>query len=101
MTMLMMLAFLIDQVQQLSCKVYQQTRKHVGKLNTLFEDERSLIKFGVWNCWLSLYRFIGDPAGRSPPSENGWVNPFLRFGLSNALFVVLHYLSVRIEHFLL
>ena len=75
MTMLMMLAFLIDQVQQLCCKVYQQARKHVGKLNTLFEDVRALMKFGIWDCWLSLYRFIGNPNGRSPPGENGWVNP--------------------------
>ena len=28
--MLMMLAFLIDQVQQLSCKVYQKARKHIS-----------------------------------------------------------------------
>ena len=75
MTMLMMLAFLIDQVQQLCCKVYQQARKHAGKLNTLFEDVRALMKFGIWDCWLSLYRFIGNPNGRSPPGEHGWVNP--------------------------
>ncbi len=30
MTMLMMLAFLIDQVQQLCCKVYQDARKKAG-----------------------------------------------------------------------
>ena len=37
MTMLMMLAFLIDQVQQLCCTVYQKARKHVGTLRGLFE----------------------------------------------------------------
>jgi len=35
MTMLMMLSFLIDQVQQLCCKAYQKARKHVGRLSTL------------------------------------------------------------------
>ncbi len=34
--LLMMLAFLIDQVQQLCCKVYQQARKHVVTLRRLF-----------------------------------------------------------------
>ena len=61
MTMLMMLAFLIDQVQQLTCKVYQKARKHVGRLPTLFERVRTLISIGVFNSWQQLYTFIGDP----------------------------------------
>jgi hypothetical protein len=36
MTMLMMLAFLSDQVQQLSCHVYQKARSHAGQLSVLF-----------------------------------------------------------------
>jgi hypothetical protein len=36
MTMLMMLAFLIDQVQQLCCKVYQKARQHLGTLGRFF-----------------------------------------------------------------
>ena len=71
MTMLMMLAFLIDQAQQLCCKVYQKARKHVGKLSALFENVRVLIKFGVWNTWHDLYKFIGEPESRSPPGNNG------------------------------
>ena len=71
MTMLMMLAFLIDQVQQLCCKVYQQARKHVGRLSVLFEMFRSLIKLGVWVSWHDLYKFIGVPAERPPPGEKG------------------------------
>ena len=71
MTMLMMLAFLIDQVQQLCCKVYQQARKHVGRLSVLFEMVRSLIKLGVWVSWHDLYNFIGVPAERPPPGETG------------------------------
>ena len=36
MTMLMLLAFLIDQVQQLCCKVYQKARKQAGTFSELF-----------------------------------------------------------------
>ena len=63
-TMLMMLAFLVDQVQQLCCKRYQETRKHVGTLRVLFEKVRVLIEYVLWDSWLSLYTFIGDPASR-------------------------------------
>ena len=73
MTMLMMLAFLIDKVQQLTCKVYQKARKHVGRLTTLFERVRTLISIGVFNSWHQLYTFIGDPASRPPPGEMGWL----------------------------
>ncbi len=74
MTMLMMMAFLIDQVQQLCCKVYQKARKHVGALYALFEKVRVLSDLGVWDSWLSIYQFIGDPGGRAPPGEKGWIN---------------------------
>ena len=67
MTMLLLLAFLIDQVQQLCCKLYQKTRKHVGTLKKLFEKVRSLIEYGVWETWCELYTFIGEPESRAPP----------------------------------
>lgn len=73
MTMLMMLAFLIDQVQQLYCTVYQKARKHVGTLSALFEEVRVLIKFGVWDCWSRLYHFIGSPDKRGDPGGQGWI----------------------------
>jgi len=73
MTMLMMLAFLIDQVQQLCCKTYQKARKHAGRLTTLFERVKVLIGFGVFNSWHHLYTFIGDPTSRPPPVGSGWV----------------------------
>ena len=73
MTMLMMLAFLIDQVQQLCCKTYQKARKHVGRLTTLFERTRVLIGLGVFDTWQQMYHFIGDPMARPPPIESGWL----------------------------
>ena len=51
MTMLMMLTFLIDQVQQLCCKVYQKARKHVGTLRRLFEKIQNRIDIAVWDDW--------------------------------------------------
>lgn len=69
MTMLMMLAFLIDQVQQLCCKVYQKARQHAGRLSTLFERVRASTGFFIFNSWQHLYTFIGDPTSRPPPPE--------------------------------
>lgn len=73
MTMLMMLAFLIDQVQQLCCQVYQKARKHGGRLSTLFERIRTLIRFGIFDSWHQMYNFIGDPMSRPTPVGSGWL----------------------------
>lgn len=72
MTLLMMLAFLIDQVQQLCCKVYQKARQLAGPLRVLFEKVRHLIELLVWDSWEKLYRFIGEPMKRGPPEQWGW-----------------------------
>lgn len=73
MTMLMMLAFLIDQVQQLCCKVYQKARQNTGRLTALFEKVRVLTEMLVFESWVHLYTFIGDPYSRPPPGPNGWL----------------------------
>jgi len=73
MTMLMMLAFLIDQVQQLCCKVYQKARKHVGTLRRLFEKIQNRIDIAVWDNWYHLLTFIGDPTSRPPPIATGYI----------------------------
>jgi hypothetical protein len=70
MTMLMMLAFLIDQVQQLCCKVYLKARKHAGAFKVLFERARSLIQTFEFPNWETVYRFIANPDERPPPDEN-------------------------------
>ena len=71
MTMLMMLTFLIDQVQQICCKVYQNVRKRLGSLSALFERVRSFITISTWVSWHDLYKFIGVPEERPPPGEKG------------------------------
>lgn len=68
MTMLMLLAFLIDQVQQLCCKPYQKARTHVGTLAKLFEFARSLLLLFVWENFHQLWNFINDPNNRKPPN---------------------------------
>ena len=73
MTMLMMLAFLIDQVQQLCCKVYQKARKHVGTFRRLFEKIQNRIDIAVWDDWHHLLTFIGDPESRPPPIGSGYI----------------------------
>jgi len=65
-TMLMMLAFLIDQVKQLCDKVYQKIRKQHA-LFDIFEKVRVLIHFVVWDNWESLYSSILQP-GVDPPA---------------------------------
>ena len=68
MTMLLLLAFLIDQVQQLCCRTYQKARQHVGTFAGLFEFARSLMKLFVWESFQQIWVFIGNPDNRAPPS---------------------------------
>ena len=72
MTMLMVLAFLIDQVQQLCCKHYQKARQHIGTFSRIFEKMRVLIEYAVWDSLTELLIFIGDPDKRAPPKEAAW-----------------------------
>ena len=67
MTMLMLLAFLIDQVQQLCCKVYQGARKKAGALYSLFEKVRVLFEYAAWDSWEKLYSTIMCPEANPPP----------------------------------
>jgi hypothetical protein len=66
MTMLMMLAFLVDQVQQLCSKTYRAAKKEIGRLSVFFETVRVLIRFALFESWHLLYAFILNPSA-SPP----------------------------------
>ena len=74
MTMLMMLAFLIDQVQQLCSRSYQQARRHVGRFSSLFEFARSLVSLFVWESFEQLWTYIGHPEKRGPPPDSPLIN---------------------------
>jgi hypothetical protein len=67
MTMLMLLAFLIDQVQQLCCTLYQKARQKVGSLSELFIHKRTLFQYVVWKNWQELYETIICPLTHPPP----------------------------------
>jgi len=72
MTMLMMLAFLIDQVQQLCSSAYQKARQHAGAFKVLFEGMRTMIQIGVFVDWETQLTYIGNPDQRAPPTQD-WV----------------------------
>ncbi len=67
MTQLMMLAFLIDQVQLLCCKSYQKARAHKRTFASLCEFVRSLIELFVWENFQQLWTYIANPEQRGPP----------------------------------
>lgn len=73
MTMLMLLAFLIDQVQLLCCNHYQKARKRAGTFQVLFENIRVLIKYAAWKSFKELLIFIGEPHNRAPPDGATWM----------------------------
>jgi hypothetical protein len=56
--LLMLLAFLIDQVQGIACRLFQAVKKRAGSFRALWEDTRSLFKFAGIASWESLYQFM-------------------------------------------
>lgn len=56
--LLMMLAFLIDQVQAIACKLFQAIRKRLGAFRVLCETIRVLIQYITFESWEDLYRRI-------------------------------------------
>jgi hypothetical protein len=43
----------------------------VGRLTILFEKVRVLIGVFVFESWIHLYTFIGDPSSRPQPEHSG------------------------------
>lgn len=56
--LLMLLAFLIDQVQGMTCSLFQAIKKKAGSFHALWEKLRVLFEFVEWPSWEHLYRFI-------------------------------------------
>lgn len=56
--MLMMLAFLVDQVQELCCKLFQAARVKMKSKYRLWEDVRVLIRHFIFDNWEMLLRKI-------------------------------------------
>ena len=56
--LLMLLAFLVDQIQGMTCSLFQAVKKRAGSFQTLWEDTRVLFKFAELTSWEYLYRFM-------------------------------------------
>lgn len=56
--LLMLLAFFVDQVQGMTCGLFQAVKKQAGSFQGLWEEMRVLFKYMEWLAWEQLYRFI-------------------------------------------
>jgi Transposase DDE domain len=56
--LLMLLAFLIDQVQGIACSLFRAVKKRAGSFRSLWEDTRVLFRFADLVSWEDLYRFM-------------------------------------------
>jgi len=68
MALLMMLAFLIDQAQELCCMVFKKARKLTGRYSTLWEIMRTLFVFYNLESWDDLFLKIIE--GFTLPEKN-------------------------------
>ena len=55
---LMLLAFFVDQIQGMSCSLFQAVKKRAGAFQFLWEKLRVLFEFVEWPSWEYLYRFM-------------------------------------------
>lgn len=58
--LLMLLAFFIDQIQGMSCGLFQAVKKLAGSFSGLWEDTRVLLRFAIWVSWEDLYQFMAS-----------------------------------------
>jgi len=71
MTMLMLLAFLIDQVQMLCCDLYKRVKKKLGPWYAVFEKIRSMFCIIVWDNWEEFYELLLEPETHPPSNWYG------------------------------
>ncbi len=56
--MLMMLAFLIDQIQEMACTLFQEAKRKAGTYRSLWECMRVLFLYVVVSSWNDFYQLI-------------------------------------------
>lgn len=71
MTMLMLLAFLIDQVQFLCCSLRKKLKEKYGPWYAVFESIRHMFQIIIWDSWHQLYELLINPESRPPPNWFG------------------------------
>jgi len=64
---MMMLAFLVDQTQQLCCALFQAVLKKLGSKKALWEDMRSLFRWFILESMEMLYRALLHGVNKQPP----------------------------------
>lgn len=55
MATLMMLIFMIDQLQMLACPVFQAAKKRLGSYESLWEEMRVVIRYIIFDTWDQLF----------------------------------------------
>ena len=71
MTMLMLLAFLIDQVQYLCCGLRKKLKEKFHTWRDVFEQIRQMFTMIVWDNWVQMYELLIDPRSHPPPNWFG------------------------------
>ena len=56
--LLMMLAFLVDQIQEIACSLYTAAKKAAGTYRELWQSMRTLFEFVHLNDWQQFYKII-------------------------------------------
>ncbi len=74
-TMLMTLAFLIDQAQWLCCDLFRKLKKKLGPWYSFFEQVRQMFICVVWSSWEQFFGLLLNPEERPPPNWYG--KPFV------------------------
>jgi hypothetical protein len=59
-TMLMILAFLIDQAQALCCHLFRAAKKVARTNRELWQEMRTLFKYFIWDSWEVFYTAIAN-----------------------------------------
>ena len=70
-TMLMMLAFLIDQVLLLSGDLFKKVKEKYKRWYALFEKIRQLFLCIVWDSWEQFLELLLHPEAQPPPNWYG------------------------------
>jgi hypothetical protein len=71
MTMLMLLAFLIDQVQFLCCHLRKKLKEKLGSWREVFAKIRFMFESIIWDKWAEFYESILEPRTHPPPNWFG------------------------------
>lgn len=71
MTMLMLLAFLIDQVQYLCCGLRKKLKEKLHTWIVVFERIKQMFLMIVWDDWSQMYELLIDPKSNPPPNWFG------------------------------